>query len=78
MIVTMSKGFQISLPAHLRKKYGLKPGTRLHLQENGEELVLRPLTQPALDKVFEEVLQRTPHTLQPQELDTITKEKRQN
>ena len=45
-----SKG-QIVIPARVRKKYGIEKGTRLHIEEQGDELILRPITPAYLDKV---------------------------
>ena len=36
-----SKG-QVVIPAALRRKYGLKPKTRLFISDNGERIVLTP------------------------------------
>lgn len=38
-----SKG-QLVVPAALRKKYGIKPGTKISFIERGNELLLQPVT----------------------------------
>ncbi len=38
-----SKG-QLVVPATLRKKYGIKPGTKICFIERGGEIVFRPIT----------------------------------
>jgi AbrB family looped-hinge helix DNA binding protein len=38
-----SKG-QIVIPAELRKKYGITPGTRFEIIDDGEQIILRPIT----------------------------------
>lgn len=40
---TTTKG-QIVIPAELRKKYGIKPGTRVRFIDEGERIVLQPIT----------------------------------
>ncbi len=45
-----SKG-QIVIPAKVRKKYGIEKGTRLGIEEHGDELILRPITPEYLDKM---------------------------
>jgi AbrB family looped-hinge helix DNA binding protein len=38
-----SKG-QIVIPAKLRRKYGIKTGTKIEVYEEGERIILRPVT----------------------------------
>ncbi len=42
-IVLTSKG-QVVIPSKLRRKYGLKKGTKLSLYERNGEIVIRPIT----------------------------------
>lgn len=35
---------QIVIPAALRKKYGIKKGTRIQIYEQGDQIVLNPLS----------------------------------
>lgn len=39
-----SKG-QLVIPARLRRKYGIKPGTKICFIERGDELVFQPVTK---------------------------------
>ena len=39
-----SKG-QLVIPARLRKKYGIKPGTRICFIERNDEILFQPVTQ---------------------------------
>jgi len=43
-IVTMNSKGQIIIPARLRKRYGLKPGTKVHFIERNNEILLQPAT----------------------------------
>lgn len=43
-----SKG-QIVIPAALRKKLGLKPGTRVRFSQNGNDIVIHPQTPEYFD-----------------------------
>jgi AbrB family looped-hinge helix DNA binding protein len=38
-----SKG-QIVIPSELRKKYRITPGTRFEVIDDGEQIILRPIT----------------------------------
>jgi AbrB family looped-hinge helix DNA binding protein len=43
MLVVTTKG-QVVIPSKLRRKYHIKKGTKLHIEDNGNEIVLRPVT----------------------------------
>ena len=49
-IVTVTTKGQIAIPAKTRKLLGIVKGTRLYVEERGDEIVLRPLTSDYLEK----------------------------
>jgi AbrB family looped-hinge helix DNA binding protein len=42
---------QIIIPAILRRKYGIKVGTRIVISDNGDSIVLKPITEAYLKKL---------------------------
>jgi len=42
---------QIVIPVELRRKYGITPKTRIMILDNGNEIVLRPITDQYLRKL---------------------------
>ena len=42
---------QIVIPAILRRKYGIKNGTRIVITDNGNSIVLKPMTEQYLKKL---------------------------
>jgi AbrB family looped-hinge helix DNA binding protein len=46
--VTISEKGQISIPVLLRKRYGLKKGDKLAVEENDGAIILRPLPRNPL------------------------------
>jgi AbrB family looped-hinge helix DNA binding protein len=42
---------QIVIPAALRRKYGIKAGTKIIVCDNDEEIILRPVTEQYLRKL---------------------------
>jgi AbrB family looped-hinge helix DNA binding protein len=42
---------QIVIPAILRRKYGIKEGTRIFISDNGDSIVLKPITEKYLQKL---------------------------
>lgn len=44
MKTTMTSKGQIVIPAKLRKKYGIKAGTTIHVEEDNGKIVLKPIT----------------------------------
>lgn len=43
MIVRANNKGQITIPLELRKKFGIKPGTKFVITENGNSIVLKPI-----------------------------------
>ncbi|MBM3156301.1 MAG: AbrB/MazE/SpoVT family DNA-binding domain-containing protein [Chloroflexi bacterium] len=48
--VVTTKG-QVVIPARIRRKLNIKKGTRLYIEEKGDEVVLKPVTPAYLDKI---------------------------
>ena len=42
---------QIVIPARLRRKHGIKTGTRIIIIDSDEEIILRPVTEQSLRKL---------------------------
>ena len=40
MITKISKGYQITIPAEVRHKFGLDVGTSIDIEERGREIVI--------------------------------------
>ena len=47
--IVTSKG-QVVIPSKLRRKYGIKNGTRIHFYEVNEEMRIVPVTPELIDK----------------------------
>jgi AbrB family looped-hinge helix DNA binding protein len=45
-----SKG-QVTIPASLRRKYGIKDGTRILISDLGNAIVLKPMTEQHLKRL---------------------------
>ena len=75
MITKVSKGYQITIPAELRHRFGLDIGTPIDIEEKGKEIVIRPLgkTKSSLNELFKEsdkyVNNFTPEQLEEMEKD---------
>ena len=39
-----SKG-QLVVPSHIRRRYGIKPGTRINFVEEGDRIIFQPVTK---------------------------------
>ena len=44
-VSTMTSKGQIVVPARLRKRYGIKPGTKIHFIERDHEILFQPVTK---------------------------------
>ena len=45
-----SKG-QVVIPVKLRRKFGIKEGTRIMFEERGDEIILRPVVREYFEKL---------------------------
>jgi len=48
--VVTTKG-QVVIPAKIRRKLNIKRGTRLYIEERGDELILKPVTPAYFEKM---------------------------
>lgn len=48
--VVTTKG-QIVIPSKIRRKLNIKKGTKLYIEERGEELIIKPVTQAYFEKI---------------------------
>jgi AbrB family looped-hinge helix DNA binding protein len=42
---------QIVIPAELRRKYGIKAGTKITVTDNGDAIILKPVTEETLKRL---------------------------
>ncbi|MBU2610805.1 MAG: AbrB/MazE/SpoVT family DNA-binding domain-containing protein [Chloroflexi bacterium] len=42
---------QIVIPVELRRKYGIKAGTKITVTDNGEAIILKPVNEEALKRL---------------------------
>ena len=42
---------QLVIPARIRRRFGIKAGTKVHFIERGEELVLQPVTSASIRRL---------------------------
>lgn len=76
MITKISKGYQITIPAKVRHRFGLDVGTTIDIEEKGKAIVIRPLgstDKKELKELFREsdkyVNKLTPEQLEEMERD---------
>ena len=48
--VVTTKG-QIVIPSKIRRRLNIKRGTRLYIEERGEELIIKPVTPAYFEKI---------------------------
>jgi AbrB family looped-hinge helix DNA binding protein len=42
---------QIVIPVSLRRKYAIKPGTKIQIYDDGERIILKPVTEELYGKL---------------------------
>ncbi len=71
MIVEISKGKQITIPAEFRKKLDLKAGSRVELERKGNKIVIKPIEED-IEKLFAEAKNVKPkHKLTAKQMDEL-------
>ena len=50
-ITTVSAKGQIVIPSTIRRRFNIKKGVKLYIEERGEELVLKPVTPEYIKKI---------------------------
>ncbi len=48
---TVTQKGQIVIPSKIRRRHGIKKGTRLFISEEGDRIILEPLTREYFEKV---------------------------
>jgi len=48
--VVTTKG-QVVIPSKIRRRFNIKKGTKLYVEENGDEIILRPVTAAYFEKI---------------------------
>lgn len=67
MIIEMSKGYQISIPAKIRNELGWKPGTKLEVHREKKGAIIREIEAPT----FAEIQAMTRHITQRYSVEEI-------
>ncbi len=71
MIVTISKGQQITIPAEMRKEFDLKVGSRVELIKKQNKIIIQPIEED-LEELFENAKNINPkHNLTAKQMDEL-------
>lgn len=71
MIITISKGQQITIPAIIRKELGIQRGTRVEIKRVGRRMFIEPLGED-LEFMFKKAKNVKPkHNLTAEEMDEL-------
>ncbi len=71
MIVTISRGLQVTIPATIREHLGLDMGSKVEIEEKEGAILLRPLGED-LEKIFQRAKRIKPkHHFTPAKMDEL-------
>lgn len=71
MILTVSKGQQITIPANIREQWGLHPGSKVELAQEKGKIILQPLSED-INTLFKKAKQIKPKRhLTPAQMDEL-------
>ena len=72
MIKRISKGYQITIPAEIRKKFDLGIGAPMDIEAKEGEIVLKPFdAKKELERLFKEADKFPRHKLSPEDLEKM-------
>ena len=74
MIVSISKGYQMTIPSDVRKEFGLVIGSRLELEKKKKQIILKPLEKASLKDLLRESKKFKKHSLTPEDLEKMEKD----
>ena len=71
MIITVSKGQQITIPSEYRKMLSLRVGSKLELKREGNKIIIKPIDED-LGKLFDEAKKLRPkYMLTAKQMDEV-------
>ncbi len=71
MIIALSKGRQITIPAEFRNEFDLQTGSKLEIIKKGKEILLRPVGNE-LEDIFSKAKKVKPkHHLTAKQMDEL-------
>lgn len=72
MIKRISKGYQLTIPAEIRKKFDLGIGTPVEIETRKEEIIVKPIqSKKELEELFKEADKFPKHNLSPEDLEKM-------
>ncbi|MBI4439814.1 AbrB/MazE/SpoVT family DNA-binding domain-containing protein [Candidatus Woesearchaeota archaeon] len=73
-LVAVSRGYQITLPAKIRKKYHIDIGTQIEIEEKENKLILSPLEPLNLGDVWKQIDKGSRVNVSPERLVKMKRE----
>ena len=71
MILTISKGQQITIPSKLRNELDLEVGSKVEIEKKGNKIIIKPIDED-LNELFKEARKTKPkHKLTPKQMDKL-------
>ena len=74
MIKKISKGYQLTIPAEIRKQFDLTIGTPVEIEIKKDEIIIKPFNaKKEMERLFKES-EKFKHNLSPQDLEKMEEE----
>ncbi|NQV09250.1 AbrB/MazE/SpoVT family DNA-binding domain-containing protein [Candidatus Woesearchaeota archaeon] len=76
MLTNITEGFQITIPAKIRKIFGLGKGSLIdiELNEKKKEIIIKPVNEMSLEEAFARADSFKEHSLTPEDLEKMEDE----
>ncbi|MBI3052390.1 AbrB/MazE/SpoVT family DNA-binding domain-containing protein [Candidatus Woesearchaeota archaeon] len=73
-LAKISRGYQLTIPAEIRNRFGLKPGTDVEIAVEKDRIIITPLDDADIEDVFKRADKFKPHNLSPEDLERMEEE----
>tara|TARA_Y100000310_G_scaffold89671_1_gene86780 strand:- start:326 stop:559 length:234 start_codon:yes stop_codon:yes gene_type:complete len=71
MIKSISKGYQITIPAEWRNKLGLTVGSKVDMEKKNNKIIIKPIEEMSLDDIYKESKKFKKHNLTPEQIEAM-------
>jgi len=74
MIVSISKGYQLTIPAEIRNAFGLGTGSKVDVRKKDKKIIIEPIKED-IDQVFSDAKKIKPkHRLNAKQMDKLVED----
>ncbi|MFH1316311.1 MAG: AbrB/MazE/SpoVT family DNA-binding domain-containing protein [Candidatus Woesearchaeota archaeon] len=74
MIKTISKGYQLTIPAELRNELGMTIGSKVDIEMRDNKLIIKPIEENSIEEMFNRIDRMKPVQVTPAKIVSMKRE----